>query len=50
MIEPAKLIADMLEKEKRETQRFEMQQQRLQMRPQDRLAIGEGQEEEDEAR
>jgi hypothetical protein len=45
LTEPGRLIADVLEREKRETMRFETQQQRLQMRPQDRLTIEEGQEE-----
>jgi len=40
-----KYVANMLNREKRTATRFAMDQQRLQMRPRDRLAIEQGQRE-----
>ena len=46
LTEPGRFLANELNQERREINRFEMQQQRLQMRPRDRLAIEQNQEQE----
>jgi hypothetical protein len=48
LMDPGRFLADEFNREKREITRFEMLQQRLQIRPRDRLAIEEEEEQEAE--
>jgi hypothetical protein len=47
LMDPGRFLADEFNREKREITRFEMLQQRLQIRPRDRLSIEEEEEEQE---